>query len=275
MTSPSIQDVKNYWNENPVHSVEFSASTDLKNYLEQIDSLRWADNERWAREKFYEFGGGKGKRILDAGCGVGVFTRFYARRDFEVHAIDLTPKSVEITQKSLEVFNLQGTISKASVEKIPYSNDYFDYIVSNGVIHHTPDTEKAVEEFYRVLKPGGVASVCVYYQNVLLKPPLWYLIRKLIPLMLVKKQGRENMLSVETPEDLVRTYDGNNTPIAKVYSRKQADELFVKFEHLRVEPHFFPVRFLKFFKTGGFFHKIMDRYFGTLVYYLLKKPIEE
>lgn len=272
---PSIKDVKNYWNENPVHSLEFSDSEDLKAYLERIETLRWADNERWAREKFYEFSGGEGTRILDAGCGIGVFVRFYARKGFEVHAIDLTPKSVEITQKSLELFGLQATVREASVEDIPYPDDYFDYIVSNGVIHHTPNTEMAVEEFYRVLKPGGIASVCVYYQNVLLRPPQWYLIRWLIPFMLKKTQGREDMLSVETPKDLVRTYDGNNTPVATVYSRKQADELFEKFEHLRVEPHYFPVRFLKFFKTGGAFHKIMDRYFGTLIYYLLKKPLEE
>jgi hypothetical protein len=83
------------------------------------------------------------------------------------------------------------------------------------------------------------------------------------------------MLSVVTPEDLVGTYDGNNTPIAKVYSRKQADELFAKFEHLRVEPHYFPVRFLKFFETGGAIHEFLDRNFGTLIYYLLKKPLSE
>jgi ubiquinone/menaquinone biosynthesis C-methylase UbiE len=275
MVNPSIQDVKNYWDENPVHSVEFSTYNDLKLHLDQIDTLRWADNERWARKGFYEFGDGKGRRVLDAGCGVGVFTRFYARKGFEVHAIDLVPKSMEITQKSLKVFDLQATLCEASVDNIPYSNNFFDFIISNGVIHHTPNTDEAVKEFYRVLKPGGIASVCVYYKNFLLSPPQWYLVRKLIPLLLKKKQGRENMLSVVTPEDLVGTYDGNNTPIAKVYSRKQADELFSQFEHLRVEPHYFPVRFLKFFETGGAIHKFLDRNFGTLIYYLLKKPLSE
>jgi SAM-dependent methyltransferase len=270
--SPSIDDVKNYWDQNPVHSVEFPDSTDLKTYLEEIDNLRWGDNERWAKKNFYNFDGDDETRILDAGCGIGVFVRFYARKGFKVHAIDLTKKGVEFTRKSLDVFGLKGFVQVASVEEIPYPRDYFDYIVSNGVIHHTPNTEKAVEELYRVLKPGGIASICIYYKNALLRPPLWNLVRLLIPVLLKKKQGREDALSVLSPESLVRTYDGNKTPVAKLYSRKQADELFGEFKHLRVEPHYFPARFLKFFKTGSMIHKLMDRYFGILIYYLVQKP---
>jgi ubiquinone/menaquinone biosynthesis C-methylase UbiE len=269
---PSINDVKNYWNENPVHSVEFPELIDLKTYFEEIDTLRWSDNERWAKKHFYDFAEGTEARILDAGCGIGVFTRFYAKKGCNVHAIDLTSKGVEFTRKSLEIFGLKGFVHVASVEDIPYPKDYFDYIVSNGVIHHTPNTEKAVSELYRVLKPGGIASICIYYKNALLRPPLWNLVRLLIPLLLNKKQGRENALSVHSPESLVRTYDGNNTPVAKLYSRKQADQLFGEFKHLRVEPHFFPARFLKFIKTGGTIHKCLDRYFGTLIYYLVQKP---
>jgi ubiquinone/menaquinone biosynthesis C-methylase UbiE len=271
-TEPSINDVRKFWDENPINSSEFSESQDLKSNLSRIDTLRWTENERCAREKFYDFPGGESTRILDAGCGIGMFVRFYARKGFEVHAIDLSSKAVEIVQKSLKAFDLHATVCEASVEDIPYPDDYFDYIVSNGVIHSTPNTEKAVEEFYRVLKPGGVATICLFYQNILLRNPQWYLIKKLIPLMLKKTRRRENMLLVETPNDLVRTYDGKNTPIAKMYSRKQADALFTKFERLQVEPHYFPVRFLKFLKTGGIIHKIMDRYFGTLIHYLLKKP---
>jgi 2-polyprenyl-3-methyl-5-hydroxy-6-metoxy-1,4-benzoquinol methylase len=40
-------------------------------------------NERWAQKEFYELGDGHRKRLLDAGCGIGVFCRFYARRGFE------------------------------------------------------------------------------------------------------------------------------------------------------------------------------------------------
>ena len=95
----------------------------------------------------------------------------------------------------------------------------------------------------------------------------------LIPILLKNKQGREDVLSVISPESLVCTYDGNKTPVAKIYSRKQADELFGVFKHLLVELHYFPARFLEFIKTGGIIHKWLDRNFGILIYYLfLQKP---
>ncbi len=270
--SKNIEEVIDYWDKNPVHSVEFDLGNNLKKYCEYIDALRWSDNEKWARQKFYEFRSEKRNKILDAGCGIGVFSRFYARKGFEVHAIDISPKAIEITRKSFEIFGLKGEIKQGSVEEIPYPDNYFDYIVSNGVIHHTPNTEKAVNEFYRILKPGGTASICIYYKNILLQQPLWSLVRFILPILLRKKEGREKMLSAKTPEEFVRVYDGNDTPIAKVYTRRQADKLLNRFIIKTVEPHYFPIRFLRMFKVGGLIHKILDKNCGCLIYYLLQKP---
>src|SRR3989338_1484536 len=268
------KDVIDYWDKNPVHSIEFDLNTDLRGYCEYIDALRWSDNEKWARDKFYEFKGEGELRILDAGCGIGVFSRFYARKGprFKVCAIDITPKAVEITQKSFKIFGLEGEIRLGSVEELPYPDNYFDYIVSNGVIHHTLNTQRAVDEFYRVLKPGGLASVCIYYKNILLRQPFWALTKLLFPLIIKNKKGREKFFSANTPEEFVRVYDGNDTPISKVYSRKQSDELFRRFRHIAAEPHYFPMRFLRLFKVGGIIHRILDRYCGVLIYYLLEKP---
>lgn len=267
-----IDEVARYWNENPVHSVEFKQNTNLKEYLVYVDALRWSDNERWARKNFYEFGQGQGKIILDAGCGVGVFSRFYSRQGFKVFAIDISDKAVDITREGFKVFDLPGTVQPGSVEELPYPDNYFDYLVSNGVIHHTPDTEKSVSEFYRVLKPRGVASVAIYYRNILLRQPYFSLAKMLLRLLLKKREGREALLASDTPEDFVRAYDGNNTPIARVYTRKQADVLFCRFKIIKVEKHYFPARFVAGFKTGGILHRILDRNFGMLIYYLLQKP---
>ncbi|MGL1862842.1 MAG: class I SAM-dependent methyltransferase [Pseudodesulfovibrio sp.] len=270
----TIDEVQKYWNENPVHSVEFSPESDQKEYLQSIDNLRWSDNERWAKDRFYDFEANPGEKLLDAGCGIGVFSRYYARKGFDLHAIDITPNAVAITQQSLDLFDLKGTVRQGSVEDMPFADNEFDYVVSNGVIHHTPNTEKAADEIYRVLKPGGTASICIYYRNVLLRQPLWSIVRRVLPLLLAKTAGREKMATAKTPEDLARVYDGNDTPIARVYSRDEANALFSKFETVAVEPHYFPARFLKGFSTGGFVHKILDATCGLLIYYRLRKPTE-
>jgi len=267
----NIDEVKEYWNENPVHSIEFEQSEDLKKYFQDIDNLRWSENDRWAREVFYDFEGTRDKKILDAGCGVGVFSRYYAKKGFDVHAIDITEKAVELTKKSFELFGLAGEIKVGSVEEIPYEDGFFDYVVSNGVIHHTPDTEKAVSEIYRVLKPGGIASICIYYKNIFLRPPLWYLSKAILPFVLSKSKGREKVFKCQTPEDFVKVYDGNETPIAKVYSKEEADTLFKDFKTLECSPHYFPARFLKLIPVGSFVHKVLDHKAGVLIYYLLQK----
>ena len=269
---PSIDEVRTFWNTNPVHSVEFPNRNDQKAYFDFVDTLRWTDNEKWAEKVFYDLSGNEDTKILDAGCGIGVFTRYYARKGFQVDAIDITERALEETKRSLELNNLKATLHQGSVEELPFKDDTFDYIVSNGVVHHTPNTEKAVAEFLRVLKPGGVATVCVYYKNILLKEPLWQITKRILPKILKKSAGRENMLYISTPEELARTYDGNNTPIARIYSKADADELFKSFIILKREPHFFPSRFLRFIPRGGIMHMLLDRYFGFLIYYLIKKP---
>ncbi len=273
LSEESLNAVRQYWSKNPVHSVEFKQGGDLKPYFDSIDQLRWSDNELWAKDTFYDLPGDSSTKILDGGCGVGVFCRYYARKGFQVTGIDLTPTAIEMTKKSFEIYGLKGDIREASVEDVPFSDNTFDYVVSNGVIHHTPKTEKAVSEFYRVLKPGGKASICIYYKNFFLREPGWSITRFLLPKLLKKKEGREMFLTAKTPEEFVKVYDGNNTPIAKVYTQNEADELFSPpFTILTREPHFFPARFLQGLKVGGMIHKVLDKNFGTLIYYLLEKP---
>ena len=79
------------------------------------------------------------------------------------------------------------------------------------------------------------------------------------------------MHSVNTPEELVAMYDGNKTPIAKLYTRSEADELFADFNTIHVSPHYFPVRFFKFIPVGSIIHRLLDRSCGVLIYYLLEK----
>lgn len=271
MKTADLDSVKQFWNQNPVSTVEFGEIRDPSAYFNMIDELRWSDNEKWAKDIFYDLPGGAGTKILDAGCGIGVFTRYYARKGFDVHSIDISAQSLEWTRKSLEIFSLKAKLFEGSVENLPFEDNFFDYVVSNGVIHHTPNTEKAVREFLRVLKPGGRASVAIYYKNALLRPPLWGVTRRILPLVLKKAQGREKMLKALTPEDLAQVYDGNDCPISKIYSLEQADSLFSCFKILTREPHFFPSRFLKMVPVGGKVHEFLDRNFGTLIYYLLEK----
>ena len=53
----------------------------------------------------------------------------------------------------------------ADAENLEFADDSFDLVYSHGVLHHTPDTEGAVREIYRVLRPGGRAVVMLYHRD--------------------------------------------------------------------------------------------------------------
>src|SRR5205085_8113962 len=114
-------------------------------------------------------------RLLDVGCGPGLWVRFFARRGFtNISACDLTQAAVDLTKRSLELFGLKARVEVGNAEALPYGDGTFEHVNCQGVIHHTPDPRKAVEEFARVLVPGGTVCLSVYYRTLILQRP-WLL----------------------------------------------------------------------------------------------------
>ena len=136
----------------------FSAYDD-KLFEESVDLFR-ARHKRWGIDTSWF----KDKVCLDGGCGGGRYlvalSNLGAR---EVQGIDLSEQHIEIVKKRLADRNLtQASAQKASVLDIPFEDNYFDFVVSTGVIHHTPNPRAAFSELARVLKPNGRMFLAVY-----------------------------------------------------------------------------------------------------------------
>lgn len=102
----------------------------------------------------------RGKLVLDAGVGVGRFTQVMTELGARVVGVDLS-FAVEVAQENLgrrdDVLLAQGDIGR-----LPFGEGTFDYIVSIGVLHHTPDTRKYFEALVPLLKRGGTICIWVY-----------------------------------------------------------------------------------------------------------------
>jgi 2-polyprenyl-3-methyl-5-hydroxy-6-metoxy-1,4-benzoquinol methylase len=105
-----------------------------------------------------------GRKILDAGCGTGEFTCWYAARGNEVTAIDLSRPSLEHAKAYAAKYHLDDRIDfqQQSVLDLNLPNETFDFVYCYGVLHHTPDPHRGFRELVRVCKPGGVVVVSVY-----------------------------------------------------------------------------------------------------------------
>jgi 2-polyprenyl-3-methyl-5-hydroxy-6-metoxy-1,4-benzoquinol methylase len=103
---------------------------------------------------------GSGHIVLDAGCGWGRFIlrfRKQHRKSFEMVGVDVDDISLKYGKKISKTFN----VIKSKVEQLPFKDSIFDLILCSGVIHEIKtflNRKQAIEEFRRVIKPGGVLS---------------------------------------------------------------------------------------------------------------------
>lgn len=99
--------------------------------------------------------------VLDVGCGSGRWSLYWVDKVKSIEAID--PSLAVLTAANLTHGLSNIRISKASVDNIPFDDETFDFVMSIGVLHHIPDTAKALEEITKKCKIGGYVYVYLYY----------------------------------------------------------------------------------------------------------------
>src|SRR5215470_17830577 len=164
------QAVLDFWNA-------ASCGEDLYLDGQTLDSYRRQSEQRYALEPyiipFADFAGARGKRVLEIGVGLGADHQRFAECGADLYGIDLTERAVEHTARRLAGFRLVSKLGTGDAERLEFPDEFFDLVYSWGVLHHTPDTPRAVGEVFRVLKSGGVAKVMIYHKWSLVGYMLW------------------------------------------------------------------------------------------------------
>lgn len=102
----------------------------------------------------------KGKVVLDAGCGMGRYSRVALSLGAEVVAFDLSDAALRLQREVGDHPNLH--VVQGNLLHPPFKKGVFDIIYSQGVLHHTPDTELAFRHAARLVRSRGLMSVWVY-----------------------------------------------------------------------------------------------------------------
>lgn len=126
----------------------------------------------------------KNTYALDVGCGTGRWTKYLSKKAGFIEAID--PSNAIIAADKL-LGNIENVrLTKASTETLPFKDNSFDFAMSIGVLHHIPDTQQAMKDCVKKVKPGGHFYCYLYYnlegQSKLFKLLFWLsdLIRKAV-----------------------------------------------------------------------------------------------
>ena len=225
--------VRAWWNANPFlyfvkgeeGSWEFFRNIDRK-FLKWIPFAQ--DGGYPFLTRFVDMQGLKGKKVLDIACGTGVLTEQFVRMGADIMAIDLTPKAVELTKKRLALYNLHGNVMEADAQRLPFPDNSFDFVCAWGCLMHMPETEKAISEIHRVLKPGGTMLAMMYHKNS---------VHLRLAIQLFKGILRLGYLRHDNQSLINRHTDGfltGGNELAKFYSRKEFRELFSRFQNVQL-----------------------------------------
>jgi SAM-dependent methyltransferase len=97
---------------------------------------------------------GQFRYIMEVGPGSGFNSRFMAQHcPGQVFAVDISEAARTTMENTRDLPNCHAI--NADLFHVPFADDMFDFVVADGVLHHTPSTRKAVETLYRKVKPGG------------------------------------------------------------------------------------------------------------------------
>lgn len=257
--------VRAFWQAHPCGTKFADAAPGTRLFFERVEEHRY--RTEWHIPGAADFARTKGLKVLEIGCGLGTDGAQFAKAGAEYTGVDLTDAAVELARKRFELFDLRGTFRTADAEKLDFADDAFDLVYSHGVLHHTPNTAGAVHEVHRVLKPGGRAIVMLYHRgsynyrvNIrIIRRAGAHLLKSETGLKLAAKLSGEPIDSLREharfikedtesylapSEFLNQNTDGAGNPLARVYSRREARELFKDFARVELHTHFLNKRWL-------------------------------
>lgn len=266
------EDVVRFWSEHPLASYEVKEKVASLAYFKGLEKIR-EDSSRFVMD-FYRFGKFKDGKVLDVGCGPGWITFNYAKSGSNIFSIDITFQAVSIAKAYLNSAGLKSNIVNADAENIPYKDITFDFVLCDGVLHHTPDTKKGICEIYRVLKADSDCAISLYYKNILLRWPFFFLTKIIMMLLNVKFHGNKKVSLKMSLAEFGNLYDGKDNPLGRIFSRKECVRMFESagFKVRRSKVYFFPSRLVPSLKgLPMFIRKFFDSVFGTMIFFELKK----
>lgn len=273
-----------------------SSPVGTKEFFEEVTAYR--ENLEPHIPEIVDFNRWAGKRVLEAGCGIGTDGARFAASGADYTGLDFSGRALRLARRRFELEHLDGRFLTGSVTKLPFRDDSLDLVFSHGVIHHVDDTKAALREFQRVLSPGGTALVMVYHRRSLnYYLSIMTLRRALVATLFLP--GAPTVVSKLTgePEEVILGHkallgehgaryildrqlflnhntDGPGNPLAKVYSRSEFEELASpEFPVVRTAVRYLNVRLYPggpwFSRTG--LGRRLERRIGWHLYLIARK----
>lgn len=212
------KDVDDFWNEASCGEELYLKGFSKEDYKAHSEKRYELEPEILEFADFHSF---KDLKTLEIGVGLGSDHQQLAEAGADLFGIDLTERAINHTKRRFELNSLVSELQVGDAENLPFKDGMFDAVYSWGVLHHSPNTEKAIREVHRILKSGGFAKIMIYHKYSIIGFMLWI---------------RYGLMRFRPFISLEEIYDKYlESPGTKAYSRKDAIKLFKGFEILSID----------------------------------------
>jgi len=202
------------WGESPAGTAHADgAIPGTRGYFERVREKRKSYEIPWLFE-LVPFSSFRDKSVLELGCGAGYDAFEFCHSGADYIGMDITSQGLALAQEHLSHFGYNPALIRGDVEDLPFKKEIFDIVFSNGVLHHTPDTERSFLEASRVLKMRGEFWVILYHKNSIFYWLKLFLLDHLLRFGFRVRSFKERLSMIEQSKS-------PELPLVKAYSRTQ------------------------------------------------------
>ena len=161
----TIDQVQQFWDARPCNVRHSDHPVGSREYFDQVELRKFQAEPHILN--FSEFSQWRNQDVLEIGCGIGTAAVNFARFGARYTGVDLSERSLELSRQRFEVYGLRGDFYHGNVEELTewLPARQYDLVYTWGVVHHTPNPHKALEQIRRILRPGGMLKIMVYARN--------------------------------------------------------------------------------------------------------------
>jgi len=211
--------VRTFWERDPCGSEHTAAPEGTAEFYAEVERTRAELDPQIPR--FADFDGARGEEVLEIGVGLGSDFLRFVRAGARGTGVDLTQHAVELVRRRLDLEGLDADVLQADAEQLPFADASFDRIYSWGVLHHSPDTDRAVREAIRVLRPGGRLCVMLYARHSWVTYGMWV---------------RHALLAGKPWRGLAAVLSGHmESPGTTAYTARELRSMFAGLDDVRVD----------------------------------------
>lgn len=217
-TPPGLKNqVAEFWNAEPCGSRYLDGSAEFEAHAQARYKL-----EPYI-PAFAGFAESRGQRVLEIGVGMGADYERWLKAGAVASGVDLSQASLNQARRRCELAGLNHDLRVADAENLPFPDHTFDVVYSYGVLHHSPDTARSLQEAWRVLRAGGEARIMLYHHASLTGFMLWL------------RYGLWRGQSVRRC-----VYDRLESPGTKTFTASEVRAMMTNFDDVSIEQVFSP-----------------------------------